>query len=84
MIVERAFREAIRHIGDGWRVEGQASIPNPIEGPHAVSMTPNVVISDSDDTYRLVADDKWKTRKASSKDVYQFTSYILALDSPAL
>lgn len=83
-MVERAFREASRRVEDGWHVEGQASIPNLIAGPHAVSMTPDVAISDANDTYRLVADAKWKTGSTSSGDVYQLTLYILALDSPGL
>ncbi len=83
-IVERAFREASHRIDERWHVEGQASIPNLIEGPHAVSMTPDVVISDSDGMYRLVGDAKWKTGTTSSGDVYQLTSYILALEVPGL
>ncbi len=81
-MVERAFREASYRVEDGWHVEGQASIPNLIDGPHAVSMTPDVVVSDSDKEYQLVADAKWKTGSTSSGDVYQLTSYILALDTP--
>ena len=83
-MVERAFREASHRIDEQWHVEGQASIPNLIDGPHAVSMTPDVVVSDSDRRYRLVGDAKWKTGSRSSGDVYQLTSYILALDVPGL
>ncbi len=81
-MVERAFREASYRVEDEWSVEGQASIPNLIDGPHAVSMTPDVVVSNSDKEYQLVADAKWKTGSTSSGDVYQLTSYILALDAP--
>ena len=83
-MVERAFREASHRIDERWHVEGQASIPNLIEGPHAVSMTPDVVISDSKERYRLVGDAKWKTGSTSSGDVYQLTSYILALNVPGV
>ncbi len=83
-MVERAFREASHRIDEQWHIEGQASIPNLIDGPHAVSMTPDVVVSDSDGRHRLVGDAKWKTGSRSSGDVYQLTSYILALDVPGL
>jgi len=83
-IVERAFRDACRRLDEDWTVDGQASIPALIEGPHAVSMTPDVLVSDSTGDGKLVADAKWKTGDARSSDIYQLTSYILALESPGL
>ncbi|WP_433632564.1 McrC family protein [Halomicrococcus sp. NG-SE-24] len=80
-IVERAFRAAAQSIGN-LTVEGQASIPNIVEGPHAVSMRPDVLVTRNHGTPVAVADAKWKTGSASSSDVYQLTSYILALDVP--
>ncbi|WP_231188384.1 McrC family protein [Haladaptatus sp. DYF46] len=82
-IVERAFIAAAQELGD-FTVEGQASIPNVVEGPHAVSMRPDVLITRSDGTPALVVDAKWKTGSASSSDVYQLTSYILALEVPGV
>lgn len=84
-MVERAFREASSKISDGLYVDGQASIPNLIDGPHAVSMRPDVLVSDSENGPQVVADAKWKTRdSSSSSDIYQLTSYILALETPGL
>jgi len=80
-IVERAFRAAAKNLDD-FRVEGQASIPNVVEGPHAVSMRPDVLVTRDDGTPVTVADAKWKTGSTSSGDVYQLTSYILALEAP--
>jgi 5-methylcytosine-specific restriction enzyme subunit McrC len=79
-IVERTFREAAQNIGTV-RGEGQATIPNVIDGPHAVSMRPDVLIKQNDGTPVLVADAKWKTRARSVGDVYQLTSYVLALET---
>jgi len=64
-IVERAFRAVAKEHGD-MVVEGQASIQNIVDGPHAVAMRP---------------DAKWKTGSVSSADVYQLTSYILAMET---
>ena len=84
-MVERAFREACSQIGQGFYVEGQASIPNLIEGPHAVSMKPDVLVSHADNGPQIVADAKWKTGGSSSSgDIYQLTSYILSLETPGL
>jgi 5-methylcytosine-specific restriction enzyme subunit McrC len=84
-IVERAFR-AIAHDRGGLRVDDQASIPNLIDGPHAVSMRPDVLVRTTDGEPILVADAKWKTNpdSPSSSDVYQLTSYILSLDVPGV
>ncbi|MFC7027182.1 McrC family protein [Halomicroarcula sp. GCM10025324] len=79
-LVERAFRAAAKDIG-GLTVEGQASIQNIIDGPHAVSMQPDVLVRHDDGTPATVIDAKWKTGARSSGDVYQLTSYILALDT---
>ncbi|MFC5367239.1 McrC family protein [Salinirubrum litoreum] len=80
-IVERAFRAAAKNISN-LQVEGQASIPNLVEGPHAVTMRPDVLVTRDDGTPVTVADAKWKTGSTSSGDVYQLTSYILALEAP--
>jgi len=79
-LVERAFRAAAKDIG-GLTVEGQASIQNIVDGPHAVSMRPDVLVRYDDGTPAVVIDAKWKTGSRSSGDVYQLTSYILALDT---
>jgi 5-methylcytosine-specific restriction enzyme subunit McrC len=84
-MVERAFREASSKISNGVYVDGQASIPNLIDGSHAVSMRPDVLVSHSETGPQIVADAKWKTRdSSSSSDIYQLTSYILALETPGL
>lgn len=80
-VVERSFRAAASDIS-GLQVEGQASIQNIVEGPHAVAMRPDVVVRRDDGTAVTVVDAKWKTGSASSGDVYQLTSYILALEAP--
>ncbi|MCU4802407.1 McrC family protein [Halobacteria archaeon HArc-gm2] len=80
-IVERAFRNAATTLG-GLTVSGQASIPNIVEGPHAVSMRPDVLVERTDGSPVTVLDAKWKTGSVSSGDVYQLTSYILALGTP--
>ncbi|GAA5049605.1 hypothetical protein [Haladaptatus pallidirubidus] len=46
-IVERAFTAAAQEFGN-FTVEGQASIPNVVEGPHAVSMRLDVLVTRSD------------------------------------
>lgn len=79
-IVERSFRAAATRLG-GLKVEGQASIQNIVEGPHAVSMRPDVLVRRDDETPVAVVDAKWKTGSVSSGDVYQLTSYILALET---
>lgn len=83
-IVERAFRAAAAETG--LRVEGQASIPDLVDGPHAVAMRPDVLVRDAAGEPVLVADAKWKTStdSPSSGDVYQLTSYILSLDVPGM
>ncbi len=78
-VVERSFQAAAAELG-GLEVEGQASIENIVEGPHAVSMRPDVVVR-RDGVPVTVVDAKWKTGSASSGDVYQLTSYILALET---
>jgi len=80
-LVERSFQAAAREIGN-LTVEGQASIPNIVEGPHAVSMRPDVLVTRNDGTPVTVVDAKWKSDSPSSGDVYQLTSYILALETP--
>jgi len=80
-LIERAFRNAAHDIGE-LVVHDQASIPNIVDGPHAVSMRPDVLITRPDDTPITVIDAKWKTDSISSSDIYQLTSYILALDTP--
>jgi 5-methylcytosine-specific restriction enzyme subunit McrC len=84
-IVERAFR-AIAHERDGLRVDGQASIPNLVDGPHSVSMRPDVLVRRAGGEPILVADAKWKSNheSPSSSDVYQLTSYILSLEVPGV
>lgn len=79
-IVERAFRAAARDYGD-LTVDGQGSIGNIVDGPHAVSMRPDVVVRRTDGTPVTVIDAKWKTGSATSADVYQLTSYILAMEA---
>lgn len=79
-IVERAFRAAAKEHGD-LVVEGQASIQNIVDGPHAVSMRPDVVVRDREGAPITVIDAKWKTGSVSSGDVYQLTSYILAMET---
>lgn len=80
-VVERSFRAAASELGE-LKIEGQASIQNIVEGPHAVAMRPDVVVRRDDGTPVAVVDAKWKTGSASSGDVYQLTSYILALEAP--
>lgn len=80
-VVEQSFRTAVGDLA-GLQVEGQASIQNIVDGPHAVAMRPDVVVRRSDGTTVTVVDAKWKTGSASSGDVYQLTSYILALEAP--
>jgi 5-methylcytosine-specific restriction enzyme subunit McrC len=84
-IVERAFR-AIAQDQEDLRVDGQASIPNLVDGPHSVSMRPDVLVRTTDGRPILVADAKWKTNheSPSSSDVYQLTSYILSLEVPGV
>ena len=82
-IVEQVFTAAAQELGD-FTVEGQALIPNVVEGSHAVSMRPDVLVTRSDGTPVLVVDAKWKTGSASSGDVYQHSSYILALEVPGV
>jgi 5-methylcytosine-specific restriction enzyme subunit McrC len=79
-IVERAFRAAAKEHGD-LVVEGQASIQNIVDGPHAVSMRPDVVVRNREGAPITVIDAKWKTGSVSSGDVYQLTSYILAMET---
>lgn len=79
-IVGRSFRAAATKLG-GLKVEEQDSIQNIIEGPHAVSMRPDVVVRRDDETPIAVVDAKWKSGSVSSKDVYQLTSYILSLET---
>jgi 5-methylcytosine-specific restriction enzyme subunit McrC len=79
-IVERAFRAAAKE-HDDLVVEGQASIQNIVDGPHAVSMRPDVVVRDHEGAPITIVDAKWKTGSVSSEDVYQLTSYILAMET---
>ena len=80
-IVERAFQEVTRDLA-GLSATGQASIPNIVDGPHAISMRPDIVIRRDDETPVAVVDAKWKTGSRSAGDVYQMTSYMLALEAP--
>jgi 5-methylcytosine-specific restriction enzyme subunit McrC len=80
-LVERAFEAATREIG-GLYIERQASIRNVVEGPHAVAMRPDVLITRRDGTAVTVVDAKWKDGSVTAGDVYQLTSYILALEVP--
>jgi 5-methylcytosine-specific restriction enzyme subunit McrC len=84
-IVERGFR-AVAQDQEGLRVDGQASIPNLVDGPHSVSMRPDVLVRTAGGEPILVADAKWKTNheSPSSSDVYQLTSYILSLEVPGV
>jgi len=84
-IVERGFR-AVAQKQEGLRVDGQASIPNLVDGPHSVSMRPDVLVRTAGGKPILVADAKWKTNheSPSSSDVYQLTSYILSLEVPGV
>lgn len=82
-IVERSFQNAAREVGR-MTVERQASIPNVVDGPHAVSMRPDVLVRRDDGSPVVVADAKWKTGSSSSGDVYQLTSYILGLKVPGV
>jgi 5-methylcytosine-specific restriction enzyme subunit McrC len=84
-IVERGFRAIAQNEGS-FRVDGQASIPNLVDGPHSVSMRPDVLIRTASGKPILVADAKWKTNheSPSSSDVYQLTSYILSLEVPGV
>jgi 5-methylcytosine-specific restriction enzyme subunit McrC len=79
-IVERAFRAVAKEHGD-MVVEGQASIQNIVDGPHAVAMRPDVVVRNTEGVPITVVDAKWKTGSVSSADVYQLTSYILAMET---
>jgi 5-methylcytosine-specific restriction enzyme subunit McrC len=79
-IVERAFRAVAKEHGD-MVVEGQASIQNIVDGPHAVAMRPDVVVRNTEGAPITVVDAKWKTGSVSSADVYQLTSYILAMET---
>ena len=84
-IVERGFRAIAQNEGS-FRVDGQASIPNLVDGPHSVSMRPDVLVRTAGGEPILVADAKWKTNheSPSSSDVYQLTSYILSLEVPGV
>ncbi|WP_232700606.1 McrC family protein [Halobacterium wangiae] len=84
-IIERAFRSVARDRRD-LRVYGQAAIPDLVDGPHAVSMQPDVLVRTTDERPVFVADAKWKTNphSPSSRDVYQLTSYILSLEVPGV
>lgn len=78
-IVERACRAAASELGE-LDVEGQDSIPTVVEGPHARSMRPDVVVRGPDEEAVAVLDAKWKPG-VSASDVYQLTSYIFALET---
>jgi 5-methylcytosine-specific restriction enzyme subunit McrC len=83
-VVERAFRDAAHEIDPSLIVEGQGGLSELIEGPHAVDMTPDVVLKDSTGEVILVGDAKWKTGSRSPGDVYQLTSYMLADNVPGV
>jgi 5-methylcytosine-specific restriction enzyme subunit McrC len=83
-VVERAFRDAAHEIDPTWTIHGQGSIDNLIEGPHAVSMTPDFVVKNSDGSTLLVGDAKWKTGSESAGDIYQISSYMMAGSAPGV
>ncbi len=83
-VVERAVRTGANQINPDWTVEGQGSLEELIDGPHAVGMQPDAVVLDGKGSVIAVADAKWKTGSDSSSDVYQLTSYMLAEEVPGL
>lgn len=83
-VVERAVRAGAAQINLDWTVEGQGSLGDLIDGPHAVGMQPDAVVLDEEGCVIAVADAKWKTGGDSSGDVYQLTSYMLAEGVPGL
>lgn len=80
-IVFQSFSAAATEIG-GLEADDSTSIRNIVEGPHAVSMIPDVVVRRDDGTPIAIADAKWKSGSVSPDDVYQLTSYILTLETP--
>lgn len=80
--VERAFRNAGTKFG--LNVEGQATVSDLIEGPHAVAMTPDFAIRTQRGELVLVGDAKWKTNAHEAADIYQLTSYMLADETPGV
>jgi len=83
-VVERAVRAGATQLNPNWTVEGQGSLGELIDGPHAVGMQPDAVVLDGEGRVIAVADAKWKTGGDSSGDVYQLTSYMLAEGVPGL
>lgn len=83
-VVERAVRVGAAQINPDWTVEGQGSLGDLIDGPHAVGMQPDAVVLDEEGCVIAVVDAKWKTGGDSSSDVYQLTSYMLAEEVPGL
>ncbi|QIB74974.1 hypothetical protein G3I44_12195 [Halogeometricum borinquense] len=83
-VVERAVRAGAAQVNSNWTVEGQGSLGDLIDGPHAVGMQPDAVVLDDEGGVIAVADAKWKTGGDSSGDVYQLTSYMLAEGVPGL
>jgi 5-methylcytosine-specific restriction enzyme subunit McrC len=83
-VVERAVRAGAAQVNSNWTVEGQGSLGDLIDGPHAVGMQPDAVVLDDEGGVIAVADAKWKTDGDSSGDVYQLTSYILTEEVPGL
>lgn len=83
-VVERAFRDGANQLSPPLLVEGQADTSTLITGPHAVDMTPDLLVTDADGQPLLVGDAKWKTGTRSPSDVYQLTSYMLADGVPGL
>jgi 5-methylcytosine-specific restriction endonuclease McrBC regulatory subunit McrC len=76
-VTERAFSEAADRFD--YEVNGQADIAALINGPHSVSMTPDIAVRNEDgEETIMLGDAKWKTSARSSSDVYHMTSYMLS------
>jgi len=83
-VAERVVRAGAAQVNPNWTVEGQGSLGDLLDGPHAVGMQPDAVVRDEEGCVIAVADAKWKIGGDSSGDVYQLTSYMLAEEVPGL
>lgn len=82
-VTERAFSEAANYFH--YEVYGQSDIASLIDGPHSVSMTPDIAVrNNKGEETIMIGDAKWKTSARSSSDVYQMTSYMLAEQASGL
>jgi 5-methylcytosine-specific restriction enzyme subunit McrC len=82
-VTERAFSEAANSVG--YEVHGQSDIAALIDGPHSVSMTPDIAVRNGEgNKITMIGDAKWKTSPRTSSDVYQITSYMLAEQASGL